>query len=100
MSYAKLMEKLASEYSQFKKEELLKDPEQIFKDAFKIASMEQIHWLFESYIQDYEKIFSGLYSKLLQTESLLDFVYMETLGYESPITDTDDFVYMLQDLFY
>lgn len=100
MSYAKLMDKVNREYELFKEIELKKTPAEVFQDAFKIVSIEQTLWMFEYYLQDFESSLPNLYEKLLQTEDVLEYIYIETLGYETPIVDKDDFAYMLEDLFY
>lgn len=55
--------------------------------------------MFEYYLPEFETHIPNLYDKLLQTEDVLQYIYIETLGYETPIVDKEDFAYMLEDLF-
>lgn len=99
MSYDKLIDQVNLEYEQFKVTELQKSPEQLFQDAFKISTIEQLLWMLEHYLCDFETHIPNLCDKLLQTEDVLEYIYLETLSYEYPIVDKEDFGYLLKDLF-
>lgn len=98
--HEKLMKQLYAEYAAFKQEELEKEAEEIFRDAFQITSYEMILYHYERTLPTMSDIvFHMVCEKGLETDNLLHETHKQTLLDVHPIMNEEKFKTFLDNYF-